>query len=1116
MGSFFNGGGSRAKPRYQRLPLDTFYLTESTDINHKELDEDNTLFELGDLGQKGPLLSTKNGYDSQEEIEFYKDTRTMGRRRKKGCSTNLCRLTVVLILIVCAVVILSGIYVAGSGSRSKLLAEKNWSSSLFDYSTETVIRLYDVNLDGIQDVILGASTTTSLKDVFEGPDYCKRVGMEYPCAGRVIALNGRDGTTLWDIGMEVEIFAIQCGKVDINGDGHMDCIVAGRMASLHGIDPIKGKRLWSADPDVTNPHFNYYQGQVVPDLNGDGVPDYVVAHGGDTRLTEEDSVRPSGRLLLLSGKTGKSLGRYLVMPDARECYSAITLYERANGAIYVLFGSGGETISGSFWAMSLRDLYCHVMSIESCDASHLAKVSLLQSVGYNEPWGSPLRTLPSGIMEVLRSGSSKGVSVPTEVVDINNDGTDDLIVFMYNSTIVALDGTNLAIIWSTGQRFEDFETYSNPAPGYFNDDDTLDLMVRLNKGKWSAFSGCYVFILDGRTGETLWSIKTSISTPVMSSPLTIQSHGYKDAFLVWIQGRYSNPASNGRQTAPSADDIMEVPSSDLRHRRHDEDEETVAEQPCQRDMSVFKTELLLIDRDLARNPLKLAEMNPAKYNYTLTDEDRELLKSDSYHHPIPPPSPNQPALPTTEGGTVTEEDIARHGQLDKATTVAASTMAVTIPEVVETAAATPVGQKTPSTTLRAEITTVQTDRMTTVNHVPTTADGATKETSTIEEVKDLFSTTVVEEKEKTGSTSFDETTPETTTHVSTTETLISHTTDYTTTEAKPYDNTTTTAPPETTELTTAEMSGPTTNDNARSTSVSVTQTEMITTGIETTAPMETTSSTSQDATTQTRTTLGEEGYKSDSETTTSAAQTIQETEIVTEIDWSDTTTVPGITTSQTLSLSHLNSSESLQESRNESEADPLRMTSTNRSLDSNDTAISKGNETDTKTEELGPPQDDAGSSPDQKIPSVTERTKNSEDGDKERRRRETPGGDLCTVRIPCLLGTGTIGDLDGDGNLEYIYAETLLGKVMDEKSSYIKEKISLVIKRLVLNTAIKREEWSRVEQDKGEVYLSNKVRTDTVIREEIAEHFQFLPAEKQSWTGYMGKGADGTFKKSGR
>ncbi len=73
--------------------------------------------------------------------------------------------------------------------------------------------------------------------------------MEYPCAGRVLALDGRDGSTLWDVGTQVEVFAIQCGKLDINGDGHMDCIVAGRMATLHGIDPIKGKR--RASPSVS-------------------------------------------------------------------------------------------------------------------------------------------------------------------------------------------------------------------------------------------------------------------------------------------------------------------------------------------------------------------------------------------------------------------------------------------------------------------------------------------------------------------------------------------------------------------------------------------------------------------------------------------------------------------------------------------------------------------------------------------------------------------------------------------------------------------------------------------------------------------------------------------------
>ena len=65
--------------------------------------------------------------------------------------------------------------------------------------------------------------------------------MTYPCAGLVIALDGRSGTRLWTIQTKTEVFALQCGKLDINGDGHMDCIVAGRMATLHGIDPVNGE-----------------------------------------------------------------------------------------------------------------------------------------------------------------------------------------------------------------------------------------------------------------------------------------------------------------------------------------------------------------------------------------------------------------------------------------------------------------------------------------------------------------------------------------------------------------------------------------------------------------------------------------------------------------------------------------------------------------------------------------------------------------------------------------------------------------------------------------------------------------------------------------------------------
>ena len=46
-----------------------------------------------------------------------------------------------------------------------------------------------------------------------------------------------------------------------------------------------GTELWSADPSMTDIRWNYYQPQVIPDLDGDGVPDVVVSHGGNGEYT---------------------------------------------------------------------------------------------------------------------------------------------------------------------------------------------------------------------------------------------------------------------------------------------------------------------------------------------------------------------------------------------------------------------------------------------------------------------------------------------------------------------------------------------------------------------------------------------------------------------------------------------------------------------------------------------------------------------------------------------------------------------------------------------------------------------------------------------------------------
>lgn len=50
---------------------------------------------------------------------------------------------------------------------------------------------------------------------------------------------------------------------------------------------------------------------------------------------------------MLSGKTGKMVGhRYLNIPDNKETYMSPIVYRTTDGSRYILFGSGGETISG--------------------------------------------------------------------------------------------------------------------------------------------------------------------------------------------------------------------------------------------------------------------------------------------------------------------------------------------------------------------------------------------------------------------------------------------------------------------------------------------------------------------------------------------------------------------------------------------------------------------------------------------------------------------------------------------------------------------------------------------------------------------------------------------------
>ncbi len=89
-------------------------------------------------------------------------------------------------------------------------------------------------------------------------------------------------------------------------------------------------------------------------------------------MSSKDTNRTANILLLLSGKTGKSLGtNWLETPDHKETYSAVTLYEKTNGAIYVLFGTGGETVKG------MLDHKIHLACLKETKTKHIKKYAAL-------------------------------------------------------------------------------------------------------------------------------------------------------------------------------------------------------------------------------------------------------------------------------------------------------------------------------------------------------------------------------------------------------------------------------------------------------------------------------------------------------------------------------------------------------------------------------------------------------------------------------------------------------------------------------------------------------------------------------------------------------------------
>ena len=328
-----------------------------------------------------------------------------------------------------------------------------WTAVADSISNLSSPRAVDLNNDGVKDIVFGGASDAQSSH------------------NGIVALDGNNGQLLWRAPARNEVFGSAIFR-DITGDNIPDVFIAGRQAQLLALNGSNGQLLWDFFPYQTNPAdsgwYNFYNPQFIPDQNNDGTPDLLVANGGDHSAPVWDTIRPAGKLLIIDALNGSILSEATV-PDSAEIYcSPVVLDLQNTGMLWVLYGTGGETLGGHFYA---------------CQLSHLSAGSLAQSV-------------------VLASNADVGFIAPASFCDAAN-GDKRVFIQGFNGTIYCIEGSTLSTLWTYTK--PNTESSSAVVIGNFTGNLEPDAFAVLYKGSGTTYTDYYQVMLDGANGNVVFT-----------------------------------------------------------------------------------------------------------------------------------------------------------------------------------------------------------------------------------------------------------------------------------------------------------------------------------------------------------------------------------------------------------------------------------------------------------------------------------------------------------------------------------------------------------------------------------------------------------------------------------
>jgi len=354
-------------------------------------------------------------------------------------------------------------------------SSSSWTASFPNHGTNSSPRVADLNEDGVLDVIIGV---------------CKNE-LHRTDTG-VIALNGANGEIIWSVPARDQIFGSAL-LYDINRDNVADAVIGGRQAELMAIDGRTGQILWEHFPQGDTMYsgkvhlFNFYNAQLIPDQNQDGLDDILISNGGNFLAgIQNESTRDPGLIMILSSADGSTLAQDSV-PDGRETYMSPVVGRWGSDEISVVYGTGGETIGGHLYRIEL---------------SYLLDGDLSKS-------------------RALVADPEKGFIAPPILADINSDGVRDIIGNSYGGLMYALDGSTDSILWKV--QLHHAEVNATPAVGYFNGDSVVDFFGYYGIGVWPDLKRTKQIMVNGATGKVEWVDSTGCFQS--SSPIVLDIDG---------------------------------------------------------------------------------------------------------------------------------------------------------------------------------------------------------------------------------------------------------------------------------------------------------------------------------------------------------------------------------------------------------------------------------------------------------------------------------------------------------------------------------------------------------------------------------------------------------------